>query len=260
MSAKKIGRKAKKLTPIRKLQHPRYCSAPIEHSREFGPEISSDRSSLIVLSDNKRDAGTILHYYFFDSPSKWKGTAAQIQLTNDAFQAWSDLNIGLEFREVFSPHEAEIRIGFQKNEGHWSFLGRGVLKHGASKRTMNLDSADQWNIDTAIHEIGHSLGFLHEHQNPNAGIVWDEEKVYEALAKSPNKWSRETTYNNIIRKINPETVDGSGWDMDSIMHYPLKAGLILTPEIYQNQPLEPSAGLSAKDVKMGKIFTDRLRT
>ena len=42
-------------------------------------------------------------------------------------------------------------------------------------------------IDTAIHEIGHTLGFPHEHQNPHAGIVWDEEAVYAALAQPPNQ-------------------------------------------------------------------------
>ena len=29
--------------------------------------------------------------------------------------------------------------------------------------------------DTALHGIGHTLGLPHEHQNPNAGIVWDVE-------------------------------------------------------------------------------------
>ncbi|WP_265939207.1 M12 family metallopeptidase [Bacillus thuringiensis] len=32
-------------------------------------------------------------------------------------------------------------------------------------------------IDTAIHEIGHTLGFPHEHQNTKSGIEWDEEAV-----------------------------------------------------------------------------------
>lgn len=250
-----VAKKAKKLSQKEKnIVHTKFCSAPMEPSREFGPEISSDRSSLIILSGNKWVAGSILHYYFFNSPSKWKGTTLQIQRVRDAFEAWADLSIGLEFREVFLPHEAEIRIGFQKNDGHWSYLGRGVLQHGASKRTMNLDGADQWGIDTAIHEIGHTLGFPHEHQNPNAGIVWDDEKVYEALAKPPNEWPRETTYHNIIKKINPETVDGSGWDRDSIMHYPFEAGLILYPIDFQTQPLKPAPGLSPDDVKMAKFF------
>jgi len=41
-------------------------------------------------------------------------------------------------------------------------------------------------FDTALHEIGHTLGLKHEHQNPYAGIVWDEEEVYAYTAKPPN--------------------------------------------------------------------------
>ena len=123
MAAKKARRKYRKNSTDKQAIAPKYCSAPIEKSREFSPDISNDRSSLIILSGNKWVAGTVLHYYFFNSPSKWKGTAAQIQRTKDAFQIWADQNIGLEFREVFFPHEAEIRIGFQNNDGHWSYLG-----------------------------------------------------------------------------------------------------------------------------------------
>ena len=72
------------------------------------------------------------------------------------------------------------------------------------------------------HEIGHTIGFPHEHQNPNAGIVWDEEAVYRALGGPPNNWSRETTFHNIIRKIQPDRVQGSTWDPDSVMHYPFE--------------------------------------
>ena len=45
---------------------------------------------------------------------------------------------------------------------------------------------------------------------------------------SPNSWPREKTFWNIIRKIPPDSVQGSSWDPDSIMHYPFEAGLINT--------------------------------
>ena len=101
-------------------------------------------------------------------------------------------------------------------------------------RTMNLDPTDRissgdYGVDVAAHEIGHTLGFPHEHQNPNAGIVWDEEAVYRALGGPPNNWSREMTFHNIIRKIQPDQVQGSSWDPDSVMHYPFEPGLILKP-------------------------------
>jgi hypothetical protein len=114
-----------------------------------------------------------------------------------------------------------------------------------------------WNltgdIDTAIHEIGHTMGFPHEHQNPNAGIVWDEEAVYASLAQPPNEWDREKTFDNIISKIRPDTVQGSSWDPDSIMHYPFEAGLIKEPVRFRTG-LQPAGGLSERDKTWVRTF------
>ena len=193
------------------------------------------------------------------SPAAWAGSSANKQKARDGFKAWKDVGIGLDFEEVSSPSDVEIRIAFQRNTGHWSYVGRDVLGIGETDRTMNLDSGDRWDVDTAIHEIGHTLGFPHEHQNPNAGIVWDEDAVYADLAGSPNFWSREKTHHNIIRKLNPGDVHGSRWDKDSIMHYQFKAGLIDSPQRYQTQPLIPARGLSNVDKREVKSFYPPLR-
>ena len=162
-----------------------------------------------------------------------------------------DLGIGVRFEPVTDRASAQVRIGFEEGDGHWSYVGRQVLKQGVDDRTMNLDPTDRissgdYGVDVAIHEIGHTLGFPHEHQNPNAGIVWDEEAVYRALGGPPNNWSREMTFHNIIRKIQPDQVQGSSWDPDSVMHYPFEPGLILKPEQYR-QGLQPAGGLSQRD-------------
>lgn len=232
----------------------RFCSIPPEREREFDPEVHPGRVSLILRSSNKWVNGTVLRYAFFSSPSRWRGTSQHKNLVRQAFKNWKNLGIGLDFKEVTSLEDAEVRIGFQSGDGHWSYLGRGVLSHGSSERTMNLDRSDSWGIDTAMHEIGHTLGFPHEHQNPNAGIEWDEEKVYSELAKPPNRWSRQRTFHNIIRKIDPDDVQGSTWDPNSVMHYPFEAGLILKPTKYRTQPLVPAGGLSARDKKWVKTF------
>lgn len=232
-----------------------YCAVPEVPERVFGPEVSAERARLIRVMAKKWVNGTVLHYYFFDG-SPWGGDAAHKDVVRRAFESWKNLAIGLEFKEVSSRDDAEIRIGFMRGDGSWSYVGRDVLNEGQNERTMNFGwdlTRHPDEIDTAIHEIGHTLGFPHEHQNPNAGIVWDEEAVYQALAGPPNFWPRETTHWNIIRKISPDTVEGSNWDANSVMHYPFGAGLIKEPPQYRSG-LFPEPGLSQKDIAQVKLF------
>ena len=221
----------------------------------MGPE----RASLIRNSDRKWANGTKLHYHFMSSPARWAGSNADKRKARAGFKAWKSVGIGLVFEEVSSPDDAEIRIAFEHNAGHWSYIGRDVLGIAQSDRTMNLDKGDNWGVDTAIHEIGHTLGFPHEHQNPNAGIVWDKEAVYADLGGPPNNWPREKTFHNIIRKLNPGDVSGSAWDKNSIMHYSFKAGLIDRPVRYRTRPLLPDPGLSTVDKREIKSFYPPLR-
>ena len=227
----------------------------------MSPSVAGERLRLIRMNRDKWVNGTLLHYSFFEtggSFSRWAGTSALKSQVRKAFQRWADLGIGLRFEEIADRPNAEVRIGFEAGDGHWSYVGRQVRDQGPDDRTMNLDPTDgissgDYGVDVACHEIGHTLGFPHEHQNPNAGIVWDEEAVYRALASPPNNWSRDTTFHNIIRKIPPDEVQGSSWDPDSIMHYPFEPGLILKPEKYSTG-LQPAGGLSARDKEWVKTF------
>nr|WKN35132.1 M12 family metallopeptidase [Tunicatimonas sp. TK19036] len=247
-----------------------YCDLPMVPPRVFGPEVDPNRASAIVVNDNKWVNGTVIHYYFFDQDTDgetvllangnqqfrtWVGAEKQKDVVRQAFGIWKDLGIGLEFEEVDDREDAEVRIGFMQGDGSWSYIGTYVLEIGAGQRTMNFgwDLTTGDGLDTALHEIGHTLGLPHEHQNPNAGIVWDEEAVYAALAAPPNNWSRDTTYYNIIRKLDPNTVDGSAWDPDSIMHYPFGPGLILKPDKYK-KGISPKGGLSDLDIQWMKTF------
>lgn len=253
---------AKKNEPV----FPDYCSIPMVLEREFDSNMSPGRLELIVGLAKKWVNGTTLHYYFFNKDTDgrkvtftdgstewrpWKTSKKEMDVVRKAFKLWKDLKIGLNFEEVNSRDEAEIRIGFQQGDGSWSFLGRDIidLDLGPNERTMNFGwrlTRREKEIDTAIHEIGHTLGFPHEHQNPFAGIVWDEEAVYAALAGPPNRWDRDKTFRNIIRKIVPDSVQGSDWDSNSVMHYPFEANLILQPQEFKNG-IQPAGGLSARD-------------
>jgi len=91
------------------------------------------------------------------------------------------------------------------------------------------------------------------HQNPFAGIVWDEEAVYASLGGPPNNWPRATTYHNVLRKISPAAVRGSEWDPDSIMQYAFPAGLIREPVAYA-RGLRPPGDLSPVDREQSGIW------
>lgn len=240
-----------------------YCALIERPSRVFAPGVSTERERLINLLGNKWVSGTVLRYYFFDRDTDgqnvllsdgtsqwrtWVGAEAQRAMVRRGFEAWKNVGIGIDFQEVNDREEAEIRIGFMRGDGAWSWLGRQILEHGPNERTMNFgwDLTRSGELDTAIHEIGHTLGFPHEHQNPKAGIEWHEEAVYDALAQPPNNWNRQTTYWNIIRQLSANEVEGTTWDPDSVMHYPFARGLIKKPVQYSTG-LQPAGGLSAKD-------------
>ena len=232
----------------------RYCSMPELAQRELPDGLGPRRTRLIRDNEKKWVNGTVLHYHFCQSPAAWKGTAGEVGVARQAFAAWKALGIGLEFAEVQSIDEAELRIGFLRGDGAWSVLGREALEEGQSDRTMNFGWDIRNDLDTALHEIGHALGLPHEHQNPFSGIVWNDEAVYTSLAQPPNRWDRQKTWWNIIRKIAPDSVQGSRWDPDSIMHYPFDAGLILEPTRYRTEDLVPAGGLSPVDQDWVRTF------
>lgn len=246
----------------------RYCANPKPAPKVLPDGIATERARLILTNVTKWANGTTLHYYFFNRKTDgqqvefangttgwltWVGSAAKMNVVRKGFAIWKKLGIGLNFEEVKNREDAEIRIGFMQGDGSWSYVGRDVLEQDTDERTMNfgwdITVADQHNgMDTVIHEIGHTLGMQHEHQNPFAGIVWNEEAVYASLGAEPNNWDRDTTYQNIIKKLDKKEVNGSNWDPNSIMHYPFEAGLIKKPEQYANG-LEPAGGLSMEDIK-----------
>lgn len=234
------------------------CRLPIVPERTFSPEVSSYREGLIRYIGKKWVNGTKLRYYFFED-APFKGDSANVDLVRAGFEAWEDVGIGIEFEEVSNISDAQVRIGFQRGDGSWSYVGRDVIDiPGRFERTMNFgwdltQDPRGGGLDTPIHEIGHTLGFPHEHQNPFSGIVWDEEAVYREFAGSPNFWPRQQTYHNILRKLSPAEVEGSAWDANSIMHYSFGPGLIVEPVQYRNG-LRPTDGLTETDKSEARKF------
>lgn len=229
---------------------PQLCCAPPQlPPRQFDADVSVERARLLINRGKKWVNGTILHYYFFEN-SSWDASDAEKDIVREAFDVWKEVGIGLEFQEVTSADDAEIRIGFQNGDGYWSYIGTDVLRIGQSERTMNFGQDlrnDSRGVDVPVHEIGHTLGFPHEHQNPFSGIVWDRQAVIDRFSRPPNGWSVAMIEHNILNKHDASVVDGSDWDPDSIMHYAFPPGLIESPPPYDTQGLHPAPGLSDTD-------------
>jgi serralysin len=120
--------------------------------------------------------------------------------------------------------DATIRIAFE-NAGSWSFVGKDCLAH-AEGATMNfgwlspdLDEAAFRSV--VLHELGHALGLIHEHQNPSVKIDWNRDAVYRDYAKPPNQWPRDRVDANVFAPHDAATTQFTEWDRHSIMMYPI---------------------------------------
>lgn len=241
-----------RLDPLRPETGWTYCDARPQSRPDLPSDLNPRRLSLIVRTRSKWMNGTVLKYFLFGADGDSSGLAGpgpQLDAVREAFEHWKSLGIGLEFREVAAMAEAEVRVSFDQSDGSWSYVGTDLLGIAADEATMNFgwDLTTDWGRVTALHEIGHTLGFPHEHQNPNAGIEWDEPAVLAEFSGAPNHWNENQIRHNILNKLDPSSVEGSTWDPASVMEYPFEPGLILRPQQYRDDGVPPPTGLSERD-------------
>lgn len=171
--------------------------------------------------------------------NKWNKRILRINLLNklayeseiiNAFIEWSEYT-GLEFQFTEKIEDSDIRISLESNSGHWSYIGKQA-EHSSlkGKATINLDPVDFNILDSKsrygiiLHEIGHSLGLLHEHQKENSPINWNKEKVYEDCLKW-NNWDKDVVDHNIFNSYNSNDLFYSKeFDPYSIMIYAIPEG------------------------------------
>lgn len=137
----------------------------------------------------------------------------------------------------FGDHDrADIRISFAfQPRLSWSALGTDALVERYFPRhqpTMNFGWLNEQESDeefsrVVLHEFGHALGCIHEHQSPSGGIQWNEKEVIRAYSGSPNFWSEEKIRFNILDRYSASLTQFTEFDPHSIMLYAYPASLTL---------------------------------
>ncbi len=192
--------------------------------RRFGASSLTAPAKMALLAGKKWAAGRTLGVYFMD------GSAVQRARVREQAIKWAAFaNVKFDFNA--SRANAQIRISFVADAGSWSYIGTDCLGIAKSKPTMNFgwlkDTTDATEYErVVVHEFGHALGAIHEHQNPRGGIQWNLPVVYRYFAGSPNFWSKDETDVNVINKYSVSQLNASAFDPDSIMLYQFDAALI----------------------------------
>lgn len=204
--------------------------------------MSDDRRLQLALVRGKLwDNGRVLRARFLD------GTAKQRRRVLAFAKEWERFaHIRFQFAGI---GRADIRISFGE-AGSWSAVGTDALVSEYFRTdgpTMNFGWIDDETPDAefrrvVLHEFGHALGAIHEHQSPAGGIAWNRDAVYRAFSGPPNFWSREEIDHNVLSRYSRTQANSTTFDRRSIMLYAFPGSLTL-----DGRGTEPTYELSARD-------------
>jgi serralysin len=174
-----------------------------------------------LLKEFRWPTGSIIKVKFLE------GDPALQAKVRDVAKRWTGsgmANLTLSF--VPADQNADIRIAFEQGAGSWSYIGTVCRTIAKTQPTMNFgwltpSSSDEDIRSVVLHEFGHALGLIHEHQNPNKAIQWNKPAVRKDLSQPPNNWDDATIQRNLFDKYDPKQVEATEVDPKSIMMYPI---------------------------------------
>lgn len=184
------------------------------------PPQSAGKSKAALLREYQWPNGSVITCRFIGGDKALRARVEAIA------KEWTGPNMAnLELRFVQSGN-ADIRIAFEAGRGSWSYLGTYCHHVSKTEPTMNFGwltpSSSEVEIRRVVlHEFGHALGLIHEHQNPKRPIKWDKPAVRKDLSGPPNNWDNATIENNMFKKYDLSELTATSLDPSSIMLYPV---------------------------------------
>ena len=198
-------------------ENPANFASPVDES------LPPQEKSIALLKKKLWEPGRTLHVRFLDGDPKVQKKVAEVA------QEWSKYaNIHFAFDNA---PNAEIRISFSQ-PGSWSYIGTDAKLIPQAQPTMNYgwltpDTGDEEYSRVVLHEFGHAIGCIHEHQNPEQGIPWNEAAVLRYYMGPPNHWNEAQVRENLLKKYDRTTISGTQFDKYSIMLYPVRKELTI---------------------------------
>lgn len=131
---------------------------------------------------------------------------------------------------------AEIRIWFDV-ERNASLIGGTGTRLSLYRPTMMLSDLDKKDPNSddfrrvVLHEFGHALGLLHEHQSPDADFNWQLDEIL-AYAAQHWGWNANDVARNITTPAAEDEVVWSLYDESSIMHYKIPSDWVTPEKVY----------------------------
>jgi len=180
---------------------------------------------MAVIASKRWGSGYVVRCRFLDGSAKMQ---KKVRTLCKEWEKYAQVTI-----KFVAKDPAEVRISFYADDGSWSAVGRDALNTSYFPRhqpTMNFgwvrdDSDAVEDRAVILHEFGHALGCIHEHQSPTFDRKWDKAAVYKYFQGPPNYWDKGEIDSNVLDKYSPKGIQATQFDPKSIMLYAFDADL-----------------------------------